>query len=58
MAKKDEFSTRTGMKVVTRSLYIGGLIVDTEAEETWLVEKVQGRVELVNILSGVSHNHP
>ena len=46
-----------GMKVVTWSRYIGELIGNREAEDTWLIEKSQGCAELVKTLSGVDQNH-
>ena len=45
------------MMVFTGRRYLGRFIVDMEAEDTWLAEKVKGWTELVKTLSGVAHKH-
>ena len=57
VAKTEEFFRGISMKVVTGSRYLGGFISDREAEDKWLVEKVQVWAELVKTLSGVARNH-
>ena len=44
--------------MVTGHCYLGGFIVNMDAEREWLREKVQGWTELVNVLAGVAHKHP
>ena len=41
-----------------RIRYIGGFVGNREAEDNWMEEKVQGWVELVKALSGVSRKNP
>ena len=41
-----------------RIRYIGGFVGNREAEDNWMEEKVQGWVELVKALSGVSCKNP
>ena len=47
-----------GMKIVTRSQYLGGFVGYRAAEDIWLSEKVQGWMDLVKTLVGVTHKHP
>ena len=53
----EEFFQGMGLKVVTGSRYLGGLIKDIEAEKIWLGGRVVGWVESVETLTGVSRKH-
>ena len=44
--------------MVKGQCYLGGYIRDNEAESRWLAEKIMGWEESVEILAGVSCNHP
>ena len=43
--------------MVPRSRYLGGFIGDHESEKAWLVEKVMGWTDSVDLLAGVAHRH-
>ena len=43
--------------MVPRSRYLGGFIGDHESEKAWLVEKVMGWTDLVDMLAVVAHRH-
>ena len=58
MAREDEFFRGMGMVVVTGSCHLVGFIKDREAEDTWLSKKVHRWAESLEIMSGVTHNHP
>ena len=47
-----------GIKLVTRSRYIGGLICYQEEETKWLSENVQVSNSLVETMVGVARQHP
>ena len=47
-----------GIKIVTGGHCLGGFVGDRVAEDSWLVEKVQGWTELVKTLLGVARKHP
>ena len=47
-----------GIRVVTGHRYLGGYIRDKEVEGRWLVAKIKGWTESVDILAGVSQKHP
>ena len=57
MDKAEEFSKGMGMKVVTVIRYLGGLIGDRKAEDTWMIDKVEGWLELVRTLFGFARKH-
>ena len=46
------------MKVVTRSLYLGGFISDQEEEATWLEERVERWELSVWMMLGVDSRQP
>ena len=46
------------LKVVTGSWYLGGFIGDIAAENSWLDGKVEGWVESLGTLAGVSRKKP
>ena len=58
VARAEEHFRGLGIRVVTGHRYLGGYILDREAEESWLKEKIKGWTESVAILAGVSQNHP
>ena len=58
VARAEEHFRGLGIKVVTGHRYLGGYIGDKEAEGRWLVEKIKGWTESVEILAGVSRKHP
>ena len=58
VAKSEELFRGMGMKIVTGSRYLGGLLVDREAEDTWMEYKVHRWEELMETLLGVTHKHP
>ena len=58
VARAEEFFRGMGITVVTGSHKLGGFIIDREAEDTWLAEKVKGWVELMKKLLGVACKHP
>ena len=58
VARAGDFLWGMGIKVFTRSRYLGVFIEDREADEIWLTEKVQGWKESVKILLGVARKHP
>ena len=47
-----------GIQVVTGSRYLGGFVVEREADARWIQENVEGWTESVRTLSGVSCKHP
>ena len=47
-----------GIKLVMGRRYLEGYIGDKEAEGMWLVEKIKGWTESVEILAGVYYKHP
>ena len=58
MDKAEEFSKGMGMKVVTVIRYLGGLIGDRKAEDTCMIDKVEGWLESAKTLFGFAHKHP
>ena len=58
VARAKEFFRGMGLQVVTGSRYLGGFIGDGAAEKIWMAGKVEGRVESVGTLVGVSRKHP
>ena len=47
-----------GIKIVTRSRYLGGFLGERETERQWVRTKVEGWAESVNNFSGVDRKHP
>ena len=45
-------------KIMKTIRYLGGFVVNREAEEIWLAEKVQGWRESVKTQLGVACKHP
>ena len=58
VSREEEHFRGLGIKVMTGHSYLGGYNGDKEAEGRWLVEKIKGWTESVEILSGVSRKHP
>ena len=58
VSQVEEFFRGMGLKVVTWSRYLGGLIGEGEAEKSCLYGKVAGWAESVKNLTGVSRKHP
>ena len=58
MAWVEDLFRGMGIKVVTGIRYLGGVVRDREAEDSWLAEKVQGWTESVKTLLGVARKHP
>ena len=58
VAQAEEYFRGLGIKVVTGHRYLGGCIGYKEAEGRWLVEKIKGWADSVEILAGVSCKHP
>ena len=52
VARAEDFFSGMGIKVVTDRRYLRIFVGDREAEDSWMVEKVQGWSESVKILSG------
>ena len=46
-----------GMRVITGSRYLGGLIRDQESEKTWLTENAEGWMHLVEVFERVACQH-
>ena len=57
MEKAEDFFCGMGIKVVKGSCYLGVFFGNREAEDNWLMEKVQGWKKLVKTLSGIARNH-
>ena len=47
-----------GVRVVTRSRYLGGFIGNQDLYKAWLAEKVEVWMHLVEVLAGVARRHP
>ena len=58
VARAEAFFQGMGLRVVTRSQYLGGFIGDQGVEATWLDDNVEGWVALVRNFLGVDHQHP
>ena len=58
VARAEEHFRGIGIRVMTGHRYLGGFIVDADAERGWLREKIRGWTESVKLLEGVSHKHP
>ena len=58
VARAEEHFRGLGIRVVTGHRYFGGFNGDADAERDWLQEKMQGWLESVKVLAGVSHKHP
>ena len=46
-----------GIKLVTRSRYLGGFIGDEAAEIEWITEKVQGWTQSAETMTGAAHRN-
>ena len=58
VAIAEAFFRGMGLKVVPRSLYLGGFIRDQREEATWLMAKVEEWIASVRTLLVVSCWHP
>ena len=57
-ALAEELFTGMLLKVVTGIRYLGGFIMEGEAEKMWLAGKVAVCVDFVETLAGFSSKHP
>ena len=57
VARVEEFFHGMGIKIITWSHYLGGLVGNRKTENIWMAEKVQGWIEFVKTLLGVACKH-